>query len=87
MNSLPDIIFIYNNQGDFLDYYVQNDEFLLQPPQKSLGKNISDILSGDSGEKAMRAFKRAVDDGQNANRRTGFFFWTLVGGSLRSGFF
>jgi len=64
LNSLPDIIFIYNNQGDFLDYYVQNDEFLLQPPQKSLGKNISDILSGDSGEKAMRAFKRAVMTGK-----------------------
>ncbi|WP_439483964.1 response regulator [Cyclobacterium plantarum] len=64
LNSLPDIIFIYNNQGDFLDYYVQNDEFLLQPPQKSLGKNISEILSGDAGDKAMRAFKRAVMTGK-----------------------
>lgn len=64
LNSLPDIIFIYNNRGDFLDYYVQNDEFLLQPPQRSLGKNINDILTGESGEKAMRAFRRAVMTGK-----------------------
>ena len=64
LNSLPDTIFIYNNKGDFLDYYVHNDELLLQPPQKALGKNISEMLTGESGERAMRAFKRSVMTGK-----------------------
>lgn len=64
LNSLPDIIFIYNNKGDFLDYYVQYEELLLQPPQKTLGKNMSDVISGEAGERAMRAFNRAVITGK-----------------------
>jgi PAS domain S-box-containing protein len=64
LNSLPDTIFIYNNKGDFLDYYVHNDELLLQSPKKELGKNISEILTGESGERAMRAFKRSVMTGK-----------------------
>ncbi|WP_375583552.1 ATP-binding protein [Cyclobacterium xiamenense] len=64
LNSLPDTIFIYNNKGDFLDYYVHNDELLLEPPQNALGKNLSEMLTGESGERAMRAFKRSVMTGK-----------------------
>ncbi|MDN3688381.1 PAS domain-containing hybrid sensor histidine kinase/response regulator [Cyclobacterium jeungdonense] len=64
LNSLPDIIFIYNNKGDFLDYYVQYEELLLQPPQKTLGKNMSEVISGEAGKRAMRAFDRAVITGK-----------------------
>ncbi|WP_162343937.1 PAS domain-containing hybrid sensor histidine kinase/response regulator [Cyclobacterium salsum] len=64
LNSLPDIIFIYNNKGDFLDYYVQQEELLAQPPQKTLGKNMSELFSGEAGERAMRAFNKAVVTGK-----------------------
>lgn len=64
LKSLPDIIFIYNNNGDYLDYYVQNEELLLYPPHISLGKNLRDELDIDSSERVMKAFQRAVKTGK-----------------------
>jgi PAS domain S-box-containing protein len=64
LKSLPDIIFIYNNNGDYLDYYVQNEELLLYPPHISLGKNLKDELDIDSSERVMKAFQRAVKTGK-----------------------
>ena len=56
LNCLPDIIFIYNNEGVYLDYYVQHEELLFASPEQSLGKKIKEVLTGQAGEKAMRAF-------------------------------
>ncbi|MEX2512651.1 MAG: response regulator [Cyclobacteriaceae bacterium] len=64
LNSLPDIIFIYNNEGDYLDYYVQNEELLLHPPHQSLGKNIKEVLEIDDDNRVMKVFHRAVRTGK-----------------------
>ena len=64
LNCLPDIIFIYNNQGVYLDYYVQQEELLVVPPTQSLGKKISEVLVGEAGEKAMRAFNKVILTGK-----------------------
>lgn len=64
LNCLPDIIFIYNNQGVYLDYYVQQEELLVVPPTLSLGKKISEVLVGEAGEKAMRAFNKVILTGK-----------------------
>jgi PAS domain S-box-containing protein len=64
LKSLPDIIYIYNNQGEFLDYYLQNEDLLVEPPHKSLGKNIKDIIGPEGGEKTMKAFQRALKSGK-----------------------
>jgi PAS domain S-box-containing protein len=64
LNSLPDIIFIYDRQGVFLDYYVQNEELLLQPPQESLGKRIDEVVLGEAGVKAMGAFNKVILTGK-----------------------
>jgi PAS domain S-box-containing protein len=64
LNCLPDIIFIYNNQGVYLDYYVQQEELLVVSPAQSLGKKISDVLEGEAGEKAMKAFNKVILTGK-----------------------
>jgi PAS domain S-box-containing protein len=64
LKSLPDIIFIYNNQGDYLDYYAQDERLLLMPPSQSMGKNIRDILSPEHGDRAMKAFHKAAKTGK-----------------------
>ncbi|WP_339904364.1 ATP-binding protein [uncultured Cyclobacterium sp.] len=64
LNCLPDIIFIYNNQGVYLDYYVQQEELLVVPPDQSLGKKIDEVLGGEAGEKAMHAFNKVITTGK-----------------------
>ncbi|GEO22281.1 ATP-binding protein [Cyclobacterium qasimii] len=64
LNCLPDIIFIYNNEGIYLDYYVQHEELLFASPEESLGKKINEVLTGEAGEKAMRAFNKVILTGK-----------------------
>ncbi|MBW3468629.1 PAS domain-containing hybrid sensor histidine kinase/response regulator [Arthrospiribacter ruber] len=44
LDSLPDLIFIYDNNGIFLDYYVQDRSLLLFPPEYTQGKNFREIM-------------------------------------------
>ena len=64
LNSLPDIIFIYNNEGVYLDYYVQHEELLIVSPEESLGKKMNEVLTGQAGDKAMRAFNKVILTGK-----------------------
>ncbi|WP_186756415.1 PAS domain-containing hybrid sensor histidine kinase/response regulator [Echinicola salinicaeni] len=64
LNSLPDIIFIYDNEGKFIDYYVQSPELLLMDPKDALGKYISDVMPYPLNERLMVAFDRALDTGR-----------------------
>ncbi|WP_229239599.1 PAS domain-containing hybrid sensor histidine kinase/response regulator [Echinicola soli] len=59
LNSLPDIIFIYDNQGVYLDYYVQETDMLIGAPELSLGRHIKDIIPPPYGEKMENALIRA----------------------------
>src|SRR5690606_12236115 len=64
LNSLPDIIFIYNNQGVFLDYYVQNEELLIEPPKDLMGKKITHLYSNPFDGKVLDSFNKAVKTGK-----------------------
>ena len=68
LKSLPDIIFIYNNEGIFLDYYVQDESLLLVSPELSLGKSIKDVVQGPKGEDLMQAFFKATRTGKMQTR-------------------
>ncbi|WP_194774451.1 PAS domain-containing hybrid sensor histidine kinase/response regulator [Pararhodonellum marinum] len=64
LKSLPDIIFIYDHSGVFLDYYVQDISLLLMPPNDSLGKNILEVLPSPANEEAFDTLKKAVKTGK-----------------------
>lgn len=48
--SLPDIIFVFDSMGNFVDYHSGNDADLLRSPEVFLGKNVSDILPENVAE-------------------------------------
>ena len=68
LKSLPDIIFIYDNEGVYLDYYVQDESMLLVPPEFSMGKSIKEVVQGAKGEELMEAFFKAARTGKMQTR-------------------
>ena len=64
LNSLPDIIFIYDNNGKFLDYYVQDEGLLLYPASDSMGKNLLEVLPEPLNRQMMDLFKKVVQKGK-----------------------
>ncbi|WP_194974381.1 PAS domain-containing hybrid sensor histidine kinase/response regulator [Aquiflexum lacus] len=64
LNSLPDLIFIYNNEGVFLDYYVQDESLLLFPASDSLGKSLLEVLPEPLNKEMMELFDKVVQTGK-----------------------
>lgn len=53
LNSLPDLIFIYDNEGRYQDYYVKDPSLLVAPLEGCLGKNVRDLLPDDLAQKVQ----------------------------------
>ncbi|MDO9554827.1 PAS domain-containing hybrid sensor histidine kinase/response regulator [Rhodonellum sp.] len=64
LKSLPDIIFIYNNSGIFLDYYIQDQSVLFSPAPESLGKSILEVLPTPLNTHFMGFFEKTVQTGK-----------------------
>jgi len=60
LDSLPDIIFIYDHNGVYIDYHVKDETFLIESPTKSLGRTIMDVVPAPMNKALMKAFERAV---------------------------
>jgi len=44
VNAIPDLVFLISEEGIFIDYRASEQEKLLVPPEKFLGKQIYDVL-------------------------------------------
>lgn len=44
LSSLPDLIFIYDHEGRYQDYYVKDQSLLIAPLEGCIGKKVSDLL-------------------------------------------
>lgn len=64
LESLPDIIIIYDRDGYFRDYYVQDESLLLVPGSKAMGKHIKEIIPSPLSEEIMEMFKKTVETGE-----------------------
>jgi len=64
INAIPDIIFVLNNDGYFMDYHSHSiDEFLV-PPSEFLGKKITDILPNEIGELTINKIHKVLTTGE-----------------------
>lgn len=64
LNSLPDLIFIYDNEGVFRDYYVQDKSLLLAPPENTIGVNFKEFLPEPLRSEMSVAFNKAIATGE-----------------------
>jgi PAS domain S-box-containing protein len=79
LNALPDIIFIFNGDGVFVDYHASREARLLIPPDVFLGRSIREILPGEIAENTLIRIE-AVCQGRDA---TPFRYEAMVGSDKR----
>lgn len=63
LNSLPDILFEFDEKGTYLDIRAPNPALLLKPAEELLGHNISEFLPEEVNAVWMSALKEAADRG------------------------
>jgi PAS domain S-box-containing protein len=59
LHAIPDLMFLQNREGVYLDYHAQRPQDLLVPPEVFLGKNMRDILPPELAERFFECFFRA----------------------------
>src|SRR6185295_18175859 len=58
LRALPDLMFLQNKEGVYLDYYARDPQDLLVPPESFLGKNIREVMPGDLADRVMECVAR-----------------------------
>jgi PAS domain S-box-containing protein len=58
LRALPDMTFLNNKEGVYLDYYTRDPSSLLVSPEVFLGKNIRDVLPHELAERFMDCIRR-----------------------------
>jgi PAS domain S-box-containing protein len=63
LNAMPDILFQFDGNGVFLDYYAPPQVPLLLPPERFLKRSVNEIFPGELAENTMACIAAARRDG------------------------
>ena len=60
LHSMPDILFIMNECGVFIEYFSNSSELLALPPSKVVGSHISEVLQKRDAEVILNLVKKIL---------------------------
>ncbi len=63
LDAHPDLIFVFNAKGEFLDCKTNNENILLIPKQEFIGKNVFEIMPEDVSNKTLIAIRESIKSG------------------------
>jgi signal transduction histidine kinase/ActR/RegA family two-component response regulator len=64
LSALPDLMFVQNFDGVYIDYHARSPEILLMGPEQFIGKNMKDILPQYVLKRFEEGFKKAIETGE-----------------------
>jgi chemotaxis protein methyltransferase CheR len=64
LNAIPDLMFLVDREGTYLDYHARDKELLLKPPSDFLGKNLFEVLPPELAEQISRRFTEVFQSDQ-----------------------
>ena len=60
LRAMPDLMFVMDGRGTYLDYHARDPELLFVPPETFLGKTIRDVMPPDLADTFMDALERSL---------------------------
>lgn len=67
LNAIPDLLFIFNEKGEFVDFKSASTEALIASPEFFIGKNMYDVLPKYLGDMTMERIKLIRETGEIQN--------------------
>lgn len=64
LQALPDLMFVVNRDGMYLDYHAPQPELLYVPPEQFLRRRIPDVLPAEVADKQMNMVEQVLATGQ-----------------------
>ena len=86
LKAIPDLLFVFDQDGIYLDVYSEDDSKLFAPRETLIGKSISDLFPADIAKGAIEAFRKSSQSKKlvqfsysiNINGKTEFFEARIV---------
>jgi len=79
VSAIPDLLFLQDENGVYLDYYARDPGQLYAPPEAFLGKTMRDVLPSELCCAAEEKFREAADGGATSPLE----YSLTIGGELR----
>lgn len=79
VNAMPDLIFLIDDKGYFVDCWARYQEALLLPKSDIIGKNIEDIMPQDISIQSIEKIKSAIEN----NTLESFEYQLIIDGTTR----
>ena len=65
LSTMPDIMFVFNRDGDYLDFWAENDSELAVPQDKIIGSNICELgLDEEKLQEVLNCLNGALETGE-----------------------
>jgi PAS domain S-box-containing protein len=64
LNAIPDMMFVLDREGTYLDYHASDEESLLRLPSEFLGKNQTDVLPPELAARFFQSFAEVFESDQ-----------------------
>jgi len=61
LKAIPDLIFVYDNNGVFLDFSAKTNDDLLLMPEQFIGKNIREIMPEEIAKGTLESIKKTIE--------------------------
>ncbi len=61
MNVLPDLLFILNTEGDFLDFFASDPTILAHDPKHIKEMNLSSVFAPEEVEKQLKIYRNCIE--------------------------
>ncbi len=65
--TIPDMIFVINSDGVFLDYNSSDEALLYTKPDEFLGKKVGEVLSPEIAQKQLAAIRESLETNQTVS--------------------
>jgi PAS domain S-box-containing protein len=87
LEAMPDPMFVFSDDGRFLDYHARNDRELFLPPERFLGRHVRQVMTRQLAERFLDAFARTrgsrepsmvVDYSQQVHGETRYYAAQIV---------
>ena len=66
LSAIPDLMFMFNRKGDFIDYHVREPKYLLIEPELFINHNIYEVLPAELADETMLHLNEVFETGTTA---------------------
>jgi PAS domain S-box-containing protein len=63
LSALPDLVFLFSNDGRYLDVHPRDDSRLFVPANQFIGKTVSEVLPPEPAQEFARCLDRVIHEG------------------------